>query len=110
MRGINAPRFFYFVTANLTEIGQNFKLLFFLFFSFLFFSFLLVVLFTYISNVILLPGFPFANSPPHSLPLCFCEGIRLLAHPLLPHHLSIPIHWGIELPQDQGPPFPLMPD
>jgi hypothetical protein len=34
----------------------------------------------------------------------------LLAHPLLPHHPSIPLHCGIKLSQDQGPPLPLMPD
>jgi hypothetical protein len=31
-------------------------------------------------------------------------------HPLPPHHPSIPLHWGIEPSQDQGPPSPLTPD
>ena len=26
------------------------------------------------------------------------------------HPPSIPVHWGIKPPQDQGPPHPLMPD
>jgi hypothetical protein len=29
--------------------------------------------------------------------------------PLLPQHPSIPLHWVIEPPQDQGAPLPLMP-
>jgi hypothetical protein len=42
---------------------------------------------------------------PLSLPLC---GVSPSSHPLLPSHLSIPLHWGIESPQGQGLLLPLM--
>jgi hypothetical protein len=32
------------------------------------------------------------------------EGAPLLTYPLQPHPSSIPLHWGIKPPQDQGPP------
>ena len=57
-----------------------------------------------------LPGFPSRNALPY-IPLpCFYEGTPSMTYPLLPHYTSIPQHWGIEPPQDQGPPLPLMPD
>ena len=35
----------------------------------------------------------------------------LLSHPPLPpHHPGIPLHWGIESSQDQGPLFPMISD
>jgi hypothetical protein len=43
------------------------------------------------------PPFPFASMRMHSL-----------THPFLPHHSSIPFSWGIDTPQDQGPPLLLM--
>jgi hypothetical protein len=58
--------------------------------------FLLVNLLIYISNVILIPGFPFPPHPP--------------THSFLPYHPSIPLLWGIEPPQDQEPLLPLVPD
>ena len=45
---------------------------------------------------------PFSQFPlhkPHPIPI-----------PFPPHHSSIPLHWGIKPPQDQGLPLPLMPD
>jgi hypothetical protein len=42
--------------------------------------------------------------------LCFYEGAPPPIHPLLPHNSSIPLHWVIKLPQDQGPSLPLMSD
>ena len=36
--------------------------------------------------------------------------MRVPHHSLLPYHPSIPLHWGIKYPKDQGPPPPLMPD
>jgi hypothetical protein len=49
-------------------------------------------------------GFPFKNSL--SLPLSPCSS----THPLLLLGLGIPLHWGIEPSQDQGPLLPLMID
>ena len=69
------------------------------------FFLLLIILFTYISNDILLPSFPSTNPLSH----CLYEGAPPPTHPLLPHSSSIPLHWGIE-PQEQGPLLPLMPD
>jgi hypothetical protein len=72
--------------------------------------FLWVILFIYISNVIPLPGFPSANSlSPLSLPLPL-RGCSPNHPPTPSHHSSIPLVWGIELSQDQGPPLPLMRD
>jgi hypothetical protein len=53
------------------------------------------------------PQTPYPISPPR-----FYEGTPLPTthYPLLPHLPSIPLHWSIEPPQDQGPPLPLMPD
>ena len=52
---------------------------------------------------------PTQTSPISPL-LCFYEGAPTHSHPLLSHLLSIPLHWDIKPPQDQGPPLPLMPD
>jgi hypothetical protein len=59
--------------------------------------------------------FPFscflsANNLSHPHLPCFYEGASLPTCPLLPHHPSIPLHWGIKPSQDQGPPFRLMPN
>jgi hypothetical protein len=70
----------------------------------------LVILFIYILNVILLPGFPSANplSPPPPP-----EGA---SHPHTHFHLTALAFpcawtlWGIKPLQDQGPLLPLMPD
>ena len=66
------------------------------------FLFLLDVFFIYISNVIPFPGFPSENtiSPPTSP----CSP----THPLLLPGPGIPLHWGIEPSQDQGPFLPLI--
>ena len=45
------------------------------------------------------------SHPPSS---CFCKGVSLPTHPLLPPCPSIP--WGIEPSQNQRPLLPLMPD
>ena len=45
--------------------------------------------------------------PPDPLPQ---EGAPIPILPLQSHLSSIPLHWGIKPPQDQAPPFPLMPD
>jgi len=67
-------------------------------------NFLLDILFIYISNFIPLPGFPSANPLSHLPSPCFYEGALSPTHPLLSHSPSIPLHWVIKLPQDQGPP------
>jgi hypothetical protein len=60
-----------------------------------------------ISNVVPLPGFP--STTPYPIPPS-----KLLlwgyspTHPPLPHCPSIPLHWGVKLPKDQGPLLPLM--
>ena len=56
------------------------------------------------------PGSPLQcsyHTPPSP---CFYEGAPPPIYPLLPHHLSIPLHKGIKSPQGQGPPPPLMTD
>ena len=57
--------------------------------------------------------FPFPVSPsaiPLICPSCFYESPSPSTHPLLPHHPSIPLCWGIEPSQDPGSPLPSMPD
>ena len=57
---------------------------------------------------------PFLVSPPqplYQIPIpCFCEGPPPPTHPHPSHHHSMPLHWGLEPSQDQGPPLPLMLD
>ena len=66
------------------------------------FSFLLGIFFIYISNVIPLPHFPYKKPLSHAPSPCSPT------HPLLLPGPGIPLHWGIEPSQDQGPLFPLM--
>jgi hypothetical protein len=54
--------------------------------------------------------FPLCNPPIPSPSPCFYEGAPPPNYSLLPHCPSIPICWGINPSQDQGPPLPLMPD
>ena len=61
------------------------------------FYFLLDIFFIYIENVIPFPGFP-SRTP--------CSPTQ----PLLLPGPCIPLHWGIEPSQDQGPLLPLMTD
>ena len=56
------------------------------------------------------PGFPSRKPLSHLSSPCFSEGAHPPTHPLPPHPSTIPLHWGIKSPQDQGPPLPLMPD
>ena len=62
------------------------------------------IFFIYISNVIPFPGFPSKN--PLSPPSSPCSP----THPLLLPGPGIPLHWGLEPSQDQGPLLPLMTD
>jgi hypothetical protein len=68
------------------------------------FLFLLDIFFIYISNVIPFPSFPSEN--PLSPPVSPCSP----THPLLLPGPGIPLYWGIEPSQDQGPLLPLMTD
>ena len=68
------------------------------------------ILFIYISNVIPFPGFPSATPLSHPPLPFFYEGAPPSTYSLLPHRPSIPLHWDVKPSQDQGPPFPLMPD
>ena len=48
------------------------------------------------------------SEPPIPSPsLCLYEGDPPPTHPLLPSRPGIPLHWGIEHPQVQGPFLPL---
>jgi hypothetical protein len=49
------------------------------------------------------PTLPFSSSFP-----CLHKGAPLPTHPLLSHHPSIPLCWGIKPAQDQGPLLPLI--
>ena len=53
--------------------------------------------------------FPLHKPPTPFPPHCSCEG-AYAPTPLPFHFSSIPLHWGIKSPQDQGPPLPLMSD
>jgi hypothetical protein len=66
------------------------------------FLLLLDIFFIYISNFIPFPHFPSENPPSH--PPAPCP----LTHPLLLPCPGIPLHWGIEPSQDQGPLLSLM--
>lgn len=47
------------------------------------------------------------HKPPIPCPSpCLYEGAPPSIHPLRPHHPSIPLHWGIESPQDKEHLFP----
>jgi hypothetical protein len=72
-------------------------------FSFFFSLFLLDIFFIYISNVIPFPPhFPSKSSLSHPPSPCSPT------HPLLLPCPGIPLHWGIEPSQYQGPLLPLM--
>ena len=58
---------------------------------------------------------PFLVSPPQTpyaipSPPASMRVPPLATYPLLPHHPSISLHWGIKASQDQGSPLSLMPD
>jgi hypothetical protein len=50
------------------------------------------------------------KSPSHPSSPCFYEDVRPPTYPLPPPCPGIPLHWGIEPSQDQGPLLLLMPD
>ncbi|EDL07812.1 mCG144580, partial [Mus musculus] len=64
-------------------------------------------LFIYISNVFPFPGLPF-RFPSGLLPYPSPDSMRVLPPPLRFSCPGIPLHWGIEHPQAQGPLLPLM--
>ena len=69
-----------------------------------YFSFFLDIFFIYISNVIPFPSFLSEN------PLSLSQSPCSSTHPLLLPGPGIPLYWGIEPSQDQGPLLPLMTD
>jgi hypothetical protein len=75
---------------------------FFILFTF-FKIFLLDIFFIYISNVIPFLCFPSENPLPPPAPTHQPTQLPLSCS-------GIPLHWGIEPPQDQGPLLPLMSD
>lgn len=48
------------------------------------------------------PQAPPSPTLPLSPLLCLHEGAPSPTHPLLPHHFSILLRWGINPPQDRG--------
>jgi hypothetical protein len=70
---------------------------------FILFFYWIFSLFTF--QMLPLSQFPLCN-PPISTPPA---SMRVLPHPLPLPHPGIPLHWGIEPSQDQGPFLPLMP-
>ena len=48
--------------------------------------------------------------PPPIIPPPLPSPTHYVMRVLPPHHSSIPLCWGIEPPQDQGPPLPLLSD
>ena len=73
------------------------------------FFFYWIFLFIYISNVIPFPGLPSGNHHPIPLPPV---SVRVVLHPptnlLPPSRPGIPLSWGMEHPQAQGPLLQLM--
>ena len=69
---------------------------------------LLDIFFIYTSNVFPFPGLTFGNSLSHPLSPCLYEGIHPPTYPLPSSCPGLPLHWGIEHPQAQGPLLPLM--
>jgi hypothetical protein len=52
------------------------------------------------------PYYPSTKPPSHNCPpppICLYESTPPTSHILQTHHSSIPLCWGIKLPQDQGP-------
>ena len=80
----------------------NLTLTFFKTAALFYLSFLLDIFFIYISNVIPFPCFPSEN--PLSPPSSTCSPTLPLPFP----SPGIPLFWGIEPSQDQGPHLPLM--
>jgi len=63
----------------------------------------------YLFRFQMLSPFP-VSSPQIPYPIHpYPASIGMLSHPLLPNHPRIPVHWGSEPSQDQGPLLPLMP-
>ena len=63
------------------------------------------------SHDILLPGYPSTNTHPTSAlpsPFWLYKSAPPSTHTLLPHLSSIPLLWGTQHSQDQGPPLPLL--
>lgn len=56
------------------------------------------------------PGSPTQTPYPIPPKPCSYEGAPEHIYPLLSHCSSIPLCLGMESPQDQGPPHPLLPD
>jgi hypothetical protein len=66
----------------------------------------------YLFTFKMLSPFPISplKTPVPSLSPLPLGGCSPLTHPLIPHRSSTLLCWGIEPPQDQGPPLPLMSD
>jgi hypothetical protein len=97
---LNLSAFLSFIKL-FTQVRHSFGV-FFLFFYWIF------SLFTF---QMLSPFQVTPQKPPFpSLSPCFYEGVPPPTHPLPPPHPGIPLYWGIEPLQDQGPLLPLMPD
>ena len=87
-------------------VGQGLSILFSLQSHQHLFSFFLDIFFIYISNVFPFPVLLFGNPSSHPPSLCLYEGAPLPTHPS--SRPGIPLYWGIEHIQAQGPLLPLM--
>jgi hypothetical protein len=75
------------------------------------FIFLSIIIFVYISNGMPLPGYPSVSPPLHPPLPPLLASMRVILHSPTPaSQFYHPPMLGIQPPQDQGPPFPLMLD
>ena len=78
-------------------------------FPYIFFLFCLLF-YLFIFQLFVIFWFLLCKLPtPFFLP-CLYEGSPSTTHPIMPHHLSIQLCWGIKPSQDQRPLLPWMPD
>ena len=78
------------------------KLFFFFLFNWIFYLFTFQMLSSFLVSS---PETPYTCPSP-----CLYKGAHPPTHSLPPPCPGIPLHWGMEPSQDQGPPLPLMPD
>jgi hypothetical protein len=87
---------------DLISFSISFFLYFILFILLVFFCLHVKYYFPYL--------FPLRKPPSKPPSPCFYVGALPSTYPLPPHCSNIPLHWDIESPEDQGSPFPLIPD
>ena len=70
----------------------------------------MLIFYLFIFHVIPFPDFPSGSPLSHPPSLCLAVQVLPHTHLLLCPHPNIPLHWGMEPSQDQGPLLSLMPD